>query len=118
MNLIDLLRSADIEGLTLPELKDVLTHSHPSIRIRNAANGTIVLSNRAIIKCVNNYYTNPNKPAKKPAGVNICHTVHQNLDIHGVSANHCSTCHLSCLAKKDTGELQLILKKSSTKRRK
>lgn len=118
MNLIDLMREADIEGITLSELKDVLTHNHSSIKIRNAANGTIVLSNRAIIKCVKNYYTNPNKEARKPVGVNICHTVHQNLDIHGVSANNCSSCHLNCLAKKDNGQLQMIMKKSSTKRRK
>lgn len=118
MNLIDLMRSATIEGLTIEEFKDVLNYTHPSIRIRNAANGTIVLSNRAIIKCVNNYYTNTNKTAKKPVGVNICHTVHQNLDIQGVSANHCSDCHLNCLSKKDAGQLRLIQKKSFTKRRK
>lgn len=118
MNLIDLLKGANIEGLSLSELKDVLNHTHPSIRVRSDANGTIVLSNRAIVKCVNNYYMNPHKPAKKPAGVNICHTVHSNFDIHSVSANHCSACHLHCLSKRDKGELALLPKKSSSKRRK
>ena len=118
MNLIDLMRSNTIEGLTLEEFKEVLNYSHPSVRIRNAANGTIVLSNRAIVKCVNNYYTNPNRIAKKPVGVNVCHTVHQNFDIQGVSANHCGDCHLNCLSKRDAGQLKMIVKKSSTKRRK
>lgn len=118
MNLIDLLRSANIEGLLFQDFKDVLNHVHPSIHIRNDANGTIVLSNRAVVKCVNSYYTNPHKPAKKPAGANVCHTIHNNFDIRGVSANHCSACHLQCLSKRDKGELTFILKKSSSKRRK
>lgn len=118
MNLIDLMRSVNIAGLTLPELREVLTHNHPSINVRSDSNGAIVLSNRAIVKCVNNYYTNPRKQAKKPSGVNICHTVHGNFDIVGVPANHCSSCHLMCLNKRDRGELSLIVKKSSSKRRK
>ena len=118
MNIVDLLRGEDIEGISRGDLWKILSYSHPGIRIRSNSNGVIVLSDRKIIKCVHHYYRNPDKEPRKLFGSNQCHIIHNNLEIVGESPNDCRSCHLNCLNKLEAGQLVRNIKKSSAKRRK
>lgn len=116
MNLIDLL-DVSIEGYDPADLFRILTHQDESIHVTSSRNGSIILSNRKIIKCVENYYRHPTIKPVKAKSVNTCHAVHKNLNITTVASNSCESCHIACMAKKKDNELFTAIK-SSSKRRK
>ena len=113
MNLVTMLNSRNIAGIQEDTLKSILRGQHPAISVKMAQNGMVMLSDNTIIKCVHEYYQNPestmdmkkykNSPAK-------CHYVQENLGIEGVNNNRCAQCHLACMEMRDNKELRRIYK--------
>lgn len=113
MNLVTILNNRSIAGIQEGELKSILEGTHPSISVRMASNGMVMLSNNTVIKCVENYYRNPNSHVDMKKHNNMtakCYYVIEDLGLDGVSVNHCAQCHLRCLNKKGNKELQRIYK--------
>lgn len=113
MNLVEILNGRNIAGVQESTLKTILEGTHPSIDVRMASNGMVMLSDNTIIKCVQEYYQNPNSFTdikKHRNSTASCHYVQDHLDIKGVDINQCRLCHLRCMEMKANGELRRIYK--------
>lgn len=112
MNLVTILNNRSIAGIQESELKIILEGNHPSIKLRMAANGMVMFTNNTIVKCVEEYYYNPNDPidAKKLNQTAKCYHIIENLGLGGVDINRCGDCHLECLNKKNEGHIRRIYK--------
>lgn len=110
MNLVAMINGRNIAGYQESALKEILRGNHP-VSVRMAQNGMVMLSDNTIVKCVHEYYQNPdstmdmkkykNSPAK-------CHYVQENLGINGVPLNRCGACHLMCMQMREDKELRRI----------
>lgn len=109
MNLVTRLISRDIfiEGMHKEDIKNILTESHPSIKIKIMRHGNIILNNYKIIKCIGNYYADSNgKHFKKPKSTNTCYEYKQQAKVE-CAPYSCLTCHLQCLRKLQEGKLTI-----------
>lgn len=108
-----MLNNRNIEGIQEETLKTILEGNHPGIEVRMATNGMVMLSDNTIIKCVSEYYRNPNSTVDMKKYKNSpakCHYVMEDLEIDGVRMNRCASCHLRCLEKRKNKELRRIYK--------
>lgn len=100
MNLIDYINRRNIAGLQREELRTVLIGMHPSLQVKFASNGVIMLTDNTVIKCVSEYYQNPNSNEdlkKYNNSTSKCYYVQRELNIENVPMNMCEMCHLRCL---------------------
>lgn len=117
MNLVSLLNNRNIEGIQETILKEILEGTHPSVGIKYSGNGLVVLTNNKVIKCVKNYYVNPNEHGKfggsSELNASQCFNIQKYMGLvqpdeplATILVNRCGVCHLACLRKKEEGKLK------------
>jgi cbb3-type cytochrome oxidase cytochrome c subunit len=91
-------------SISFQEYLDVLTNKNTSVRVKNSGNGILVFSDNTVIKCVKNYFANPNIPYTK-TNCKSCYDTMQTLGRAGIAVNQCHMCHLSCARAFESKEL-------------
>ena len=90
---------------------------HPTIRILNVQNGTILMSQGITVKCITEYYENPIGRNIKKSMKNVierCRLVRKDFDLfYTCSDLNCQACHLACLNAIENNELRRKKQKRS-----
>lgn len=101
MRFIDYYKKRLIAGIEPDRLKQILL-GNTDVTARKMDNGSIILSNNKIIKCVDHYY----KPANEEDIVRCgsksplirCNAARKALGTNRLSRMECIQCHLMCMA--------------------
>jgi hypothetical protein len=104
MNIIMRYLNSGIEGYTNKDLRDIL-EGKSSVQVQWCSNGTIMLNNLRMIKCVKEYYVKEGMIKSNKKMSNECFQVQKSLNVSSVTNYNCSTCHIHCISRREAGEL-------------
>ncbi len=96
MELVHRYFNKGIEGIPYNSLKEIMVNrSHFGTHIDSINHGVIILSDNTIIKCVKNYYSEPNLGVCKK---DTCFGVLSHFGFkNSIEINNCPSCHARML---------------------
>ena len=106
MDIINYIKNANIEGISILKLKDMLKDSNlQNPLILPDSNG-----NNVFIKCIREYYKDPStgKKMKKVNVANECNVIRRTFGINNVSQFACASCHRKILEQHFAGKIDII----------
>lgn len=110
MQLIDAYKSGFVGKMYPDRLLKILRGEHPTVHVKNIVNGVMIFSDDAVLKCVGDYYENPEKGKtvnKNQKNLYLrCRSIRKSYGLDDIGDVDCRACHISCILREKTRELK------------
>jgi hypothetical protein len=107
MNIVMRYLGLGVEGIPLKQLERILT-GNDTVKVKMTGKGMLILSDKKMIKCVKEYYINPNaESTSKIKASNQCYYTQRDMNITGVANYSCLSCHQKCIELHSNRDLLL-----------
>lgn len=121
MDIYEYCMKHNINGMSRSELRQVLTQQHPHLQVKAITGRMLLLtptdqvgkeqvkSHGRIIKCVMEYYNNPDEPIVLTSGNPFlnCDKIRKALGIDPmISRGDCRACHMNAMHRIEAGDIE------------